>query len=105
MTKTIGFAIERILPARAGWLKRFPALGGLTTWRSALSIAAMKWRNQILALLCLTIFVALGVLYFRHWVVQKPFGIVLFIGEGLTEPLHHKLVARLPKRDSCDHGA
>jgi alkaline phosphatase len=44
----------------------------------------MKWRNQILALLCLMIFIALGVLYFRHWVVQKPFGIVLFIGEGLT---------------------
>ncbi len=44
----------------------------------------MRWRNQILALLCLTIFFALGVLYFRHWVVQKPFGIVLFIGEGLT---------------------
>jgi alkaline phosphatase len=44
----------------------------------------MKWRNQILALFCLTIFIALGVLYFRHWVVQKPFGIVLFIGEGLT---------------------
>ncbi|MBA3964087.1 MAG: alkaline phosphatase [Chthoniobacterales bacterium] len=44
----------------------------------------MRWRNQILALLCLTIFLALGVLYFRHWVVQKPFGIVLFIGEGLT---------------------
>ncbi|MGI8957876.1 MAG: alkaline phosphatase [Chthoniobacterales bacterium] len=44
----------------------------------------MKWRNQILALLCLLIFIALGVLYFRHWVVQKPFGIVLFIGEGLT---------------------
>ncbi|HEY5036939.1 MAG TPA: alkaline phosphatase, partial [Chthoniobacterales bacterium] len=44
----------------------------------------MRWRNQILALLCLTIFAALGVVYFRHWVVQKPFGIVLFIGEGLT---------------------
>ena len=44
----------------------------------------MRWRNQFLALLCLTIFIALGVLYFRHWVVQKPFGIVLFIGEGLT---------------------
>jgi alkaline phosphatase len=44
----------------------------------------MKWRNQILALLCLGIFVAFGVLYFRHWVVQKPFGIVLFVGEGLT---------------------
>ncbi|CAN5403699.1 alkaline phosphatase [soil metagenome] len=44
----------------------------------------MKWRNQILALLCLTIFIAFGFLYFRHWVVQKPFGIVLFVGEGLT---------------------
>lgn len=44
----------------------------------------MRWRNQILAFLCLTIFVGLGVLYFRHWVVQRPFGIVLFIGEGLT---------------------
>lgn len=44
----------------------------------------MKWRNQILALVCLTIFLALGVLYFRAWVVQKPFAIVLFIGEGLT---------------------
>ncbi|HEX4667124.1 MAG TPA: alkaline phosphatase [Chthoniobacterales bacterium] len=44
----------------------------------------MKWRNQILALLCLLIFIAFGFLYFQHWVVQKPFGIVLFIGEGLT---------------------
>ncbi|MBA3543507.1 MAG: alkaline phosphatase [Chthoniobacterales bacterium] len=44
----------------------------------------MKWRNQILALVCLVIFFALGVLYFRHWVVQKPFAIVLFVGEGLT---------------------
>ena len=44
----------------------------------------MKWRNQILALFCLAIFIAFGVLYFRHWVVQKPFGIVLFVGEGLT---------------------
>ena len=44
----------------------------------------MKWRNQLLALFCLLIFVALGVLYFQHWVVQKPFGIILFIGEGLS---------------------
>ena len=44
----------------------------------------MKWRNQILALFCLAIFIVFGVFYFRHWVVQKPFGIVLFIGEGLT---------------------
>jgi len=44
----------------------------------------MKWRNQILALICLLAFAALGVLYFQNWVVQKPFGIILFIGEGLT---------------------
>jgi alkaline phosphatase len=44
----------------------------------------MKWRNQILALICLLAFAGLGVLYFKNWVVQKPFGIILFIGEGLT---------------------
>lgn len=44
----------------------------------------MKRRNQLLALFCLVVFAALGVLYFQHWVVQKPFGIVLFIGEGLA---------------------
>ncbi|MGA7150466.1 MAG: alkaline phosphatase [Pseudolabrys sp.] len=44
----------------------------------------MKWRNQMLALICLLAFAALGVLYFQNWVVQKPFGIILFVGEGLT---------------------
>ena len=44
----------------------------------------VKWRNQLLALFCLLAFAALGVLYFQHWVVQKPFGIILFIGEGLS---------------------
>ena len=44
----------------------------------------MKWRNRVLALLCLAAFAGLGILYFQHWVVQKPFGIILFIGEGLT---------------------
>lgn len=44
----------------------------------------MKWRNRLLAFVCLIAFAALGILYFRHWVVQKPFGIILFIGEGLT---------------------
>ena len=43
-----------------------------------------KWRNQLLALLCLAVFAGLGVLYFQHWVVQKPFGIILIIGEGLA---------------------
>lgn len=44
----------------------------------------MKWRNQFLALFCLLGFGGLGVLYFQHWVIQRPFGIVLFIGEGLA---------------------
>src|SRR3954469_12039640 len=50
----------------------------------------MKWRNQLLALFCLLVFAGLGVLYFQHWVIQKPFGIVLFVGEGLTP---HRLAA------------
>ena len=44
----------------------------------------MKWRNQLLALFCLMAFAAFGVFYFQLWVVQKPFGIMLFIGEGLA---------------------
>ena len=44
----------------------------------------MKWRNQLLALFCLLAFAGLGVLYFQHWVIRKPFGIILFVGEGLT---------------------
>lgn len=44
----------------------------------------MKWRNQLLALFCLVAFAAGGVFYFQHWVIQKPFGIILFVGEGLT---------------------
>ena len=43
----------------------------------------MKWRNQLLAFFCLFVFAGVGVLYFQHWVIQKPFGIILFIGEGL----------------------
>lgn len=44
----------------------------------------MKWRNQLLALVCLLAFAGVGVLYFRHWVIRKPFGIILFVGEGLS---------------------
>src|SRR6058998_1975311 len=47
-------------------------------------IALVKWRNQLLALFCLLAFAGLGVLYFQHWVVRKPFGIILFIGEGFA---------------------
>jgi alkaline phosphatase len=44
----------------------------------------MKWRNQLIALFCLLVFGAFGVFYFQHWVVQKPFGVILFIGDGLA---------------------
>lgn len=44
----------------------------------------MKWRNQLVALFCLLAFAGVGVLYFQHWVVQRPFGIILFVGEGLA---------------------
>src|SRR6266481_5895480 len=44
----------------------------------------MKWRNQLLALVCLFAFAGVGVIYFQHWVIRKPFGIILFVGEGLS---------------------
>src|SRR6266850_1285459 len=44
----------------------------------------MKWRNQLLALFCLLAFVGVGILYFQHWVIRKPFGIIVFVGEGLS---------------------
>lgn len=44
----------------------------------------MRQRNYLLALALLALFIASGVLYFRAFVVQKPFGIILFVGEGLV---------------------
>src|SRR5881396_1181312 len=57
---------------------------GLTTRSTRAYIGLMKWRNQLLAFFCLLVFAGLGVLYFQHWVFRKPFGIILFIGEGLA---------------------
>lgn len=44
----------------------------------------MKLRNQLLALVCLLAFIGLGFLYFRAWVVRKPFGIILLVGDGMN---------------------
>ncbi len=44
----------------------------------------MKLRNQLLALFCLLVFLGVGFLYFHEWVRQKPFGIILFLGDGLV---------------------
>jgi alkaline phosphatase len=56
---------------------------GLTHEGRASTSPLVRWRNQLLALFCLLVFAGLGVLYFQLWVIQKPFGIILFIGEGL----------------------
>jgi alkaline phosphatase len=53
----------------------------------------MKLRNQLLALFCLLVFVALGVLYFQVWVVQRHFGIVVFVSDGMVA--RHLTAARL----------
>ncbi|MDQ6622331.1 MAG: alkaline phosphatase [Verrucomicrobiota bacterium] len=79
-----GFAIAATLAS--GAISHKPVLA-LTSPKRGFYIAHMKWRNQLLALLCLLVFFALGVLYFENWVVQKPFGNILFIGEGL-DPAH-----------------
>jgi alkaline phosphatase len=44
----------------------------------------MKRRNYLLALALLALFGAAGVVYFRSYVLPKPFGIILFVGEGLV---------------------
>ena len=53
----------------------------------------MKLRNQLLALCCLLAFAAAGWLYVRTWVVQKPFGVILFVSDGLIA--RHVTAARL----------
>ena len=44
----------------------------------------MKLRNQLLALACLLVFIAFGFVFFKKWAVQKPFGIILFVSDGLS---------------------
>jgi alkaline phosphatase len=44
----------------------------------------MKLRNQLLALTLLLGFIALGFVFFKKWAVQKPFGIIVFVSDGLS---------------------
>lgn len=53
----------------------------------------MKLRNQLLALFCLLVFATFGWLYVRTWVVQKPFGIILFVSDSMVA--RHLTAARL----------
>ena len=49
-----------------------------------IALPSMNLRNQLLALFLVLAFVAGGVLFFHTWVVQKPFGVILFVGDGLV---------------------
>ena len=53
----------------------------------------MKLRNQLLALVCLLVFAGFGFLYVTNWVVQRPFGIILFVSDGMVA--RHLTAARL----------
>lgn len=44
----------------------------------------MKLRNRLLALVCLLIFIGFGFVFFHTWVEPKPFGIILFVCDGLS---------------------
>lgn len=43
-----------------------------------------KLRNRLLALSCLLVFLAVGVLFYVNWVVQRPFAIILFLSDNLS---------------------
>lgn len=43
-----------------------------------------KLRNRLLALACLAVFLAVGVLFYVNWVIQRPFAIVLFLSDNLS---------------------
>ncbi|MEI6493148.1 MAG: alkaline phosphatase [Verrucomicrobiota bacterium] len=43
-----------------------------------------KFRNRVLALVCLLVFLAVGVLFYVNWVVQRPFAIILFLSDNLS---------------------
>lgn len=43
-----------------------------------------KLRNRLLALVCLLVFLAGGVLFYVNWVVQRPFAIILFLSDNLS---------------------
>ena len=53
----------------------------------------MRLRNNLLALAILLGFLGLGVLYVRFWVVQRPYGIIVFVSDGLIT--RHVTAARL----------
>ena len=60
----------------------------------------MKQRNHLLALVLLTVFIGVGVIYFHAYAERKPFGIILFVGEGVTSS---RLTAARLYEGGADH--
>jgi alkaline phosphatase len=52
--------------------------------RKRLLYMSKKLRNRFIALFCLLVFVGAGFLFYNNWVVQRPFAVILFVGDGLT---------------------
>ena len=44
----------------------------------------MKLRNRLIALICFLLFVGIGTAYFFNNVIQKPFAVILFVGDGMS---------------------
>ncbi len=61
----------------------------------------MRLRNHLLALVILLGSLALGTLYVRWWVVQRPFGVILFVSDGLVS--RHLTAARLYENGADHH--
>jgi alkaline phosphatase len=53
----------------------------------------MRLRNQLLALIIFAGFLALGTFYIRYWTEKRPFGIILFVSDGMVS--RHLTAARL----------
>jgi alkaline phosphatase len=53
----------------------------------------MRLRNQLLALLIFAGFLALGAFYIRYWTAKRPFGIIIFVSDGMIS--RHLAAARL----------
>src|SRR5436309_2112276 len=64
----------------------------------------MKWRNQLLALFCLLAFAGIGVLYFQHWVIRKPFGIIQRLELAVREVRDPRAKERELKHENRNKG-
>ena len=52
--------------------------------RTQLFSMSKKFRNRLLALFCVLVFLGLGGLFYVNWVVQRPFAIIVFLVDNLT---------------------